>query len=274
MEAASEPTAATPIASLEPDAFRRLYPDDYYQSFLADGIRPDGRVLGRARATAIGLDTISSVDGSALVKQGNTTVLAGVRLSIVRPDEPHLSVGTVGCSVEVAPFGSADWRPGKAAEMVASVSEHLEQVLFGRSAGSDAPASSARPGCFPLEQLCIAAGKAVWHAQLDIYVLNVDGSLLDAVLLAAVSALTSTPLPKTSVSPEGKVSRSSAEQAGEAAPSTPARVLSLRHTPLALTCTLYKEHVIVDPTADEEGLAGALVTVVIDGEGTLHGAAN
>ena len=62
-------------ASLDADAFRRLYPDQYYARFLEDDIRPDGRTLGRSRATTIGLGTITSADGSALVKQGNTTVV-------------------------------------------------------------------------------------------------------------------------------------------------------------------------------------------------------
>lgn len=220
---------------LDADAFRKLYPEDYFKSFLEDGIRPDGRVLGRARPTTIGLNTISSADGSALVKQGETTVcvaahacneanrymeharrnvclrrtqrrtllrmrthalakasmgarpthlhacvrmhvcsaiistgpgptyadscpleathphthtgmhilqrtpravrawlpmqvLAGVMMSIVQPGDGAPDAGSVTTSVEVAPFSSADWRPGRAPELVASVSEHLEQV--------------------------------------------------------------------------------------------------------------------------------------------------
>ena len=64
-------------SNLDADSFRRLYPHEYFLRFLADGIRPDGRTLGTARATTIGLCTISSpgVDGSALIKQGNTTVV-------------------------------------------------------------------------------------------------------------------------------------------------------------------------------------------------------
>ena len=67
---------AIDAASLDADAFRRLYPEQYFQRFLDDDIRPDGRTLGRSRATNIGIGTITSVDGSALVKQGNTTVVS------------------------------------------------------------------------------------------------------------------------------------------------------------------------------------------------------
>ena len=41
--------------------------------------------------------------------------------------------------------------------------------------------------------------------------------------------------------------------------------------PLALTCALYRGHVLVDPTAEEEALAESLVTVVVDKGGKLHG---
>ena len=72
---AALPAAEASGAGLDAQAFRRLYPELYLQRFLDDGIRPDGRTLGRARSCTIGLGTITSVDGSALVKQGNTTVV-------------------------------------------------------------------------------------------------------------------------------------------------------------------------------------------------------
>ena len=34
---------------MEASAFARLYPEQYYDKFLAEGARPDGRPLGRAR---------------------------------------------------------------------------------------------------------------------------------------------------------------------------------------------------------------------------------
>ena len=49
------------------------------------------------------------------------------------------------------------------------------------------------------------------------------------------------------------------------------RAVVLERVPLALTCGLYRSHVLVDPTSEEEALAGSLVTVVLDQGGTLHG---
>lgn len=75
MAAAVAPTAAaTGTDSLDADSFRKLYPQAYHQKFLDDGIRHTGRIVGRARETAITLGTITSADGSSLVKQGETTV--------------------------------------------------------------------------------------------------------------------------------------------------------------------------------------------------------
>lgn len=42
-----------------------------------------------------------------------------------------------------------------------------------------------------------------------------------------------------------------------------ARALQLRQTPLSLTCMLYKEHLVTDPTADEEALGSALIIPIV-----------
>ena len=39
--------------------------------------------------------------------------------------------------------------------------------------------------------MTISSGKAFWRANVDIYVLDIDGSVLDASLLGAVAALSS-----------------------------------------------------------------------------------
>jgi len=57
-----------------------------------------------------------------------------------------------------------------------------------------------------LSKLIIGSGEAVWVAYLDIYVLDADGSVLDACLLAAVAALASMKsLPSVAVDKRGGV---------------------------------------------------------------------
>ena len=82
--AAANATTAIPAASqtLEPEAFKNLYPDLFFDRFLDNGIRPDGRTFGGARPVTIGPDAVGTADASALVKLGNTTVLAGLNLEV------------------------------------------------------------------------------------------------------------------------------------------------------------------------------------------------
>lgn len=56
------------VAGPQSEAFQRLYPDEYYARFIAEGVRPDGRPLGRPRTVTIGLGSITTADASALVK--------------------------------------------------------------------------------------------------------------------------------------------------------------------------------------------------------------
>ena len=37
--------------SLQAEAFQRLYPAEFLRKFVTEGVRPDGRPLGRARCT-------------------------------------------------------------------------------------------------------------------------------------------------------------------------------------------------------------------------------
>eukprot|EP00198_Chlamydomonas_reinhardtii_P001199 XP_001690534.1 predicted protein [Chlamydomonas reinhardtii] len=262
MAAPAAGAAAAPVTDdVDAEAFKRLYPDQYYQRFLAEGVRPDGRPIGRARAVTIGAGTITTADGSALVKVGRTTVLAGVRLEIMRPDETAPAAGALVLSVEMAPFSSADYRPGRAPDHVSAVVEKLSSALLGSGAA-----------------LCIAEGKAAWRALLDVYVLDADGCVLDAALLAAVAALRDTRIPAVRNTREGHYYAARGAggrkggKAGEAGlvEGSPTAV-GLGRLPLALTCCLYGKHVLVDPTADEERLAGCGVTVVVDGAGQLQG---
>ncbi|KXZ47061.1 hypothetical protein GPECTOR_38g298 [Gonium pectorale] len=244
---------------IEADAFKRLYPEQFYDRFLAEGVRPDGRPLGRARAVTIGAGAITSADGSALVKVGRTTVLAGVRLEIARPDETAPGDGQLLINVELAPFSSADYRPGRQPEHVSAIAEKLASALLSGDA-------------VQLKSLCIAEGKAAWRATLDVYVLDADGCVLDAALLAALAALRNTRIPAVRNTREGHYVPARGGGGGEAGlvPSSPTAV-DITRMPLGLTCCLYREHILVDPTADEERLAECGVSVVLDQHGRLQG---
>jgi hypothetical protein len=100
--------------------------------------------------------------------------------------------------------------------------------------------------------------KASWRLQLDVYVLDTDGSLLDSCLLAAVAALLALRLPR-------------AEQTiGDS--SQPEQYLRMGSLPLPCTFATVGDHLLADPTAEEEAQAMSLMSVTTDARGSLTGA--
>ncbi|KAK9834201.1 hypothetical protein WJX81_007772 [Elliptochloris bilobata] len=258
--------------TLEPDAFRKLYPDQYYARFVAEGLRPDGRPLLQARPTTIALGAVSAADSSALVKIGNTTVMAGIKLEVMVPVDERPQEGQVAVSVELTALCSPDARPGRFSEAAHCLNEQVSTAL--RSGG-----------VVNLQNLLIAHGRAAWVAYLDLYVLDADGGLYDAALLAALAALAALRLPHVDVDDEGKVVPAGASDAAmvledadgqrlsAAGPAGPQPIAHLRvgSLPTALTCALYNGQLIVDPDRDEEARAHALVAVTVDDRGRLLG---
>ena len=67
---------------LQAAAYKQLYPEQYYAKFISSNLRPDGRALNAARTTTIGINPIGTADSSALVKIGETTAMAGIKLGV------------------------------------------------------------------------------------------------------------------------------------------------------------------------------------------------
>lgn len=67
-------------------AFKKLQPEEYFRQHYEQGQRPDGRKgLATLRPVSISVGSISSADGSAIVKQGDTLVVCGIKLEIAEP---------------------------------------------------------------------------------------------------------------------------------------------------------------------------------------------
>lgn len=252
-----------PTADLQAEAFQRLYPDQYLAKFIAQGVRPDGRPLALPRATSIGLGVVSTADASALVKLGSTTVMAGIKCEVMpaaadAPDEGRLTV-----QVEMAPLCSADTRPGRPSEAAQVLTEQLSGLL---EAG----------GVVDRRQLCIDPGRAAWAVYLDLYVVDADGSLHDACLLAVLAALSSLRLHAVTMDDAGRIQKTDAADAAGAAAAAAAQQPQLRRLelgcqPVSLTCGVYQGQLLVDPTAEEEPLLEALITATVDEQGGVLG---
>lgn len=99
----------------EAAAFQKLYPRKYLSRFLAQGRRPDGRIpysstidgastgdssSSQYRSVKINNSAISTANGSALVRWGDTTMVCGVKAEIAEPDWDRPNEGWIGKVVD------------------------------------------------------------------------------------------------------------------------------------------------------------------------------
>ena len=63
-------------------AFKKIYPEIYYDKYLTHNIRPDGRTLEKVRSTNISPNSIGTSNASSFVKLGQTTVMAGIKAQV------------------------------------------------------------------------------------------------------------------------------------------------------------------------------------------------
>lgn len=67
-------------------AFKRIQPEEFFQQHFANGVRPDGReTLIGLRPVSISVGSLSTADGSSIVKQGQTVVQCGIKLELAEP---------------------------------------------------------------------------------------------------------------------------------------------------------------------------------------------
>jgi len=259
---------------MEAAAYKRLYPHEYYEKFVREGARPDGRPLGRARPVSVARGVVSTADGSSLVKIGRTTALAAVKLEVVTPTLASPDEGNIDVTVELPPMCSATTRPGRVSEEAAYCSRRVADVLH------DAKVVDPK-------LLCIDPGKFAWRVCLDVVVLDHDGCVLDAAVLAANGALRDCVVPVVSVDERGEVSvgAKASDGAGDAAAenegaektkkrkttttTTKRCEVTTNVAPVSLTTGLYRGRLIVDPNSEEEALMEAAVTVCVDDSGAV-----
>ncbi len=68
------------------ETFKKLQPEEYHKQFYDESRRPDGRSgLTALRPVSISVDSITTADGSSVVKQGDTIVVCGVKLEVAEP---------------------------------------------------------------------------------------------------------------------------------------------------------------------------------------------
>ncbi len=218
---------------------------------LSKGQRIDKRSVYSYRPITVKTNVIPNAEGSALVSVGSTQVIAGVKLEIGQPYADTPNEGVLIVNAEFLPAASPTFEPGPPDENAIELARVVDRSL-------------REPKVIALDKLCIIPGKRVWIVWLDIYVMDHDGNLLDASMLAAMAALASARIPRiVSVDPntgDVKVDRSVRED-------------RLPINKLVCTVTIAKigRYLIVDPNLEEEAIASAKLAVSISEDGLIVG---
>ncbi|RUP45391.1 exosome complex component RRP43 [Jimgerdemannia flammicorona] len=277
------------MATDNADVFRRIQPHEYFRRFIEQNVRPDGRQLHKFRKTTLNVGAISTANGSAMVRIGGTTVICGIKAEVAEPKistpdegfldpahvQAHSSYATQHAyisvpNVELSPICSPKFRSGPPSEQAQVASEFLNKIIKISKVLS-------------LTDLCIEPSKAVWVLYADVLCLSYDGNVLDASLLALVSALLdpgimSLPYPMANRAPSvsnsfpplvqlPKVTYS--EGIVRALADEPVTRLTLYRIPVSTTLSLLAKRLLSDPSDAEESLADEQVTVTIDERGRL-----
>jgi len=155
--------------------------------------------------------------------------------------------GQVVVNVELTPICSSKFRPGKPPEEAQKMGSFLNSLLENTKAVA-------------LDKLKIGSGvqeddneKHVWYLFADIYCLNYDGNLMDACLLALMSALMNTQLPQLKFADEKKLVIDA---------SKPKLSLQLNQIPLSLTFGIIEDCMLCDVNGEEESLEGSSLTII------------
>ncbi|XP_070597879.1 exosome complex component RRP43 isoform X1 [Erythrolamprus reginae] len=221
-------------------AFRTVEPLEYYRRFLKENCRPDGRDLGEFRTTTINIGSITTADGSALLKLGNTTVICGIKAEFATPTADSSNKGYIIPNVDLPPLCSSRFRPGPPCEEAQAASQFIADIIENSQ-------------MIMKEDLCISDGKIVWVLYCDIICLDYDGNLLDACMCAFLAALKNVLLPAVAINAETGLVEVNLEEKNP---------LTIKKQPVATSFALFDTLVVVDPTAEEEDLASGTLTIV------------
>ncbi len=205
----------------------------------AAGKRLDGRSPDEYRPIRIEPGFVATADGSALVRVGDTAVVAGIKLEPGKPFPDTPNAGVLTTNAELIPLSNAMFEPGPPQPGAIEVSRVVDRAI--RAAET-----------IDLTKLCVTPGEKSWVCYTDVHVIDHDGNLIDASLLAAVTALTHATVP--------------AKRFGIAEADYP---LAVQHVPIECTFVRLGDTIVVDPSFDEEQAAQGRLTVATDELGRI-----
>ena len=204
-----------------------------------EGRRLDGRAPDDYRTVSVEPGWITTADGSALCRIGDTAAVCGIKLELGKPFPDTPNAGVLTTNAELVPLSSPTFEPGPPHPRAIEVSRVVDRSI--RAAET-----------IDLTKLCVTPGEKTWVCYVDVHILDHGGNLIDAAQLAALGALTHATMPN--------------KRFGVGDADAP---LAVQHYPVETTFTRLGETIVVDPTFDEERAGQGRLTVATDETGRV-----
>ncbi|MFY9717541.1 MAG: exosome complex protein Rrp42 [Thermoplasmata archaeon] len=204
-----------------------------------EGKRIDGRGLDEYRPISLTPGFVTTADGSALARIGETAVLCGVKLEPGKPFPDTPNAGVLTTNAELIPLSSPTFEPGPPQPGAIEVSRVVDRAI--RAAET-----------IDLTKLCVTPGEKTWVCYVDMHVLGHAGNLIDTACLAASTALSH------AIVPAKRFGIAEADYR-----------LAVQHVPIECTFVRLGESLVVDPTFDEEQAAQGRLTIATDETGRV-----
>jgi len=212
--------------------------------YLGTGIRYDGRKFLDYRDITVEHDIAANSDGSARVKIGKTEVIAGIKMEIMSPYPDTPDRGSMMVNVELLPMSNPDFESGPPSEYAIELARVVDRGI-------------RESGAIDTKKLCIVEKEKVWMIVIDICTINSDGNLFDAISLATFAAIKNTKFPGVDEDYNIDYKKRTEE------------TIPMVKNPIEVTVFKLGDYLIVDPSAEEEELMDARLTVAVTEDGKL-----
>ncbi|MCF7798946.1 exosome complex protein Rrp42 [Candidatus Woesearchaeota archaeon] len=204
---------------------------------LEEDVRYDGRKKDEFREVSIEYDVSNTADGSAKIKCGDTEIIIGISLSLGTPYPDRPDEGSLMVSCELLPIAHPDIESGPPSIDSIEISRVIDRGI-------------RESGAIDVKGLCVEPGEKVWIVSVDVIPINHDGNIIDVGALGAVAAIAKTFIPKIE---DGIVNYKEKTD----------KKLNLIHTPIPITVCKIGEHLLVDPSKEEEQNVDARLTIAV-----------
>jgi exosome complex component RRP42 len=210
-----------------------------------NGDRVDGRTLDQYRNIKIETNVISKAEGSARAKIGYTQVIAGIKISIGEPFPDTPNLGVLMTNAEVLPMADPSFEPGPPNEDSVELARVVDRAI-------------RESEMIDLEKLCIKKGKKVWMIFIDLHIIDYDGNLFDTAVLATISALLNTKIPKVTLNDDEAIIDAEIKEE-----------LILKNKVVMSTFVKIGDKMVLDPSLEEEAISDGRLSIGVTESGQI-----